>query len=89
MQVIAALVDLHAEEGEGSMTEGAKQKLGLHIRTLVHLLDFLTEEAKTSDDITFVSAKDTLCGQRYASPRLTKLSRCSAGKEAQALIAPR
>lgn len=60
LQVIAALVDLHAEEGEGSMTEGAKQKLGLHIRTLAQLLDFLTEEAKTSDDITYVSAKETL-----------------------------
>jgi len=60
LQVLAALVDLQAEEGDGSMSTSAKQKLGMHIRTLAHIHDFLTEEAKTSEDLTFVSANETL-----------------------------
>ena len=60
LQVIAALVDLEAEEGDGSLSTTARQKLGLHIRTLAQIHDFLTEEAKTSDDPTYVSADETL-----------------------------
>ncbi len=60
LQVIAALVDLEAEEGEGGLSPSARQKLGFHIRTLAHIHDFLTEEAKTSDDLTYVSASETL-----------------------------
>jgi PAS domain S-box-containing protein len=60
LQVIAALVDLQAEEGEGALSPSARQKLGLHIRTLAQIHDFLTEEAKTSEDLTSVSASETL-----------------------------
>ena len=60
LQVIAALVDLQAEEGEGGLSRSARQKLGLHIRTLAQIHDFLTEEAKTSEDLTYVSASETL-----------------------------
>ena len=60
LQVLAALVDLQAEEGKDGISTSAKQKLSLHIRTLAHLHDFLIEEAKTSEDLTYVSAGDTL-----------------------------
>jgi len=60
LQVIAALVDLGAEEGDGTLSTTARQRLGLHIRTLAQIHDFLTEEAKTSDDLTYVSADETL-----------------------------
>ena len=60
LQVIAALVDLQADEDEGSLSTTAKQKLGLHIRTLAQIHDFLTEEAKTGDELTYVSADETL-----------------------------
>ncbi len=32
----------------------------MHIRTLAQIHDFLTEEAKTSEDLTYVSADETL-----------------------------
>ncbi len=59
LQVIAALVDLQAES-DGGLSTSARQKLGLHIRTLAQIHDFLTEEAKTSEDLTYVSASETL-----------------------------
>jgi PAS domain S-box-containing protein len=60
LQVLAALVDLQANDSDGGLSSSAKQKLGLHIRTLAHIHDFLTEEAKTSEGLSFVSADETL-----------------------------
>jgi len=66
LQIVAALVDLYAEDDGETETEdavkpkSARQKLRLHIQTLAQLHDFLTEEAKTSDDVTFVPADETL-----------------------------
>ena len=60
LQVIAALVDLQAQDSDGGLSTSATQKLGLHIRTLANIHDFLTEEAKTSEDPTYVSASETL-----------------------------
>ena len=60
LQVIAALVDLQSDKDEGSLSTSAKQKLGLHIRTLAQIHDFLTEEARTSEELTYVSASETL-----------------------------
>jgi PAS domain S-box-containing protein len=60
LQVIAALVDLQADEADGSLAAGAKQKLSMHIQTLAQIHDLLSNQAKTSEDLTYVSAHETL-----------------------------
>jgi two-component sensor histidine kinase len=66
LQIVAALVDLYAEEedesaaGDITKPKSARQKLRLHIQTLAQLHDFLTEESKTSEDVTYVPADETL-----------------------------
>ena len=60
LQMVAALVDLQAEEA-GSLPADAVQKLSIHIKTLAHLHDFLTQEASRGEGVTnAVSARETL-----------------------------
>jgi PAS domain S-box-containing protein len=59
LQVVAALVDLQAEEA-GSLPADAVQKLSIHIKTLAHLHDFLTQEATRGEELTYISAQETL-----------------------------
>ena len=60
LQIVAALIEVSVGEDGEPLSLTSLRNLKLHIQSLAHIHDLLTQEAQTSDEVNFTSSKAML-----------------------------
>jgi len=73
LQLVASMVALHSEEGDGTLSASEVRRLGSNINTLAAVQDVLTNASKRDGDVIEISASELLAKlvsiHQHAAPR--------------------